>query len=335
MEIGKFKKKKRDLAHFTEGLAAGNPFVLAEAITLAESTLEEDKQLSQQLFLAIDNKTNKSLRIAVTGSPGAGKSTFIDYLGMFWVNQGEKVAVLTIDPSSLLSEGSILGDKTRMENLSVHKNAFVRPSASGHQLGGISSRTKESILLCEAAGYQKIIIETVGVGQNEIEVSDITDVNLFVLQPGAGDDLQGIKRGVLERVDICIVNKVDGALIIPAEETVRHYRQSLHYFHHALKDWMIPVHKVSALNRSGLEDVIDSLDAFVQKSKASGYFDQHRKSQEIRWFEKQVYENVLEWARQYTPLQKSIEDSIGKIKQGKQNMITSLKQISNLLDNIG
>lgn len=332
MEIGKFKKKKRDLAHFTEGLAAGNPFVLAEAITLAESTLEEDKQLSQQLFLAIDNKTNKSLRIAVTGSPGAGKSTFIDYLGMFWVNQGEKVAVLTIDPSSLLSEGSILGDKTRMENLSIHKNAFVRPSASGHQLGGISSRTKESILLCEAAGYQKIIIETVGVGQNEIEVSDITDVNLFVLQPGAGDDLQGIKRGVLERVDICIVNKVDGALIIPAEETVRHYRQSLHYFHHALKYWMIPVHKVSALHRSGLEDVIDSLDDFVEKSKETGYFDQNRKSQEVRWFEKQVYENVLEWAKQFEPLQDRLTYLEKKIKNGEVKSKEALQMVERWLN---
>jgi len=331
---GKYKKKKRELSYFLEGIARGNTFILSEAITLAESTLEEDKASAQQVLLALKTKSKDSLRIAVTGSPGAGKSTFIDYLGMYWIAKGDRVAVLTIDPSSMMSEGSILGDKTRMEILSTQENAFVRPSASGHQLGGISSRTKEAILLCEVAGFDKIIIETVGVGQNEAEASAITDVNLFVLQPGAGDDLQGIKRGVLEKVDICIVNKADGALSVPADETARHYRQSLHYFHHVLKDWMIPVHKVSSLQKEGLEDVIKSLDSFVQKSKSTGYFYANRQNQEIQWFEKQAYESVLSWARQFHPLQTWIRSTEKKIRNGEINALEGVQKIVSWMETV-
>lgn len=331
----KFKKKKRELPYYLTGIREGNRFVLAEAITLAESTLPDDQSMAEQVLLALSKDANKkSLRVAVTGSPGAGKSTFIDYLGMFWIENGCKVAVLSIDPSSTLSSGSILGDKTRMEVLSVKENAFIRPTASGQQLGGISSRTREAILLCEAAGYDRVIVETVGVGQNEIEVSEITDVNLFILQPGAGDDLQGIKRGVLEKVDICIVNKADGDLLAAAEETTRHYRQSLHYFHHDLKDWMIPVHKVSSWQKTGIEDVISSLHRYVEISQTSGYFDEKRQEQEIRWFEKQVYENVLNWAKKFLPFQIKFKKLEEEIKNGETNSLESVKDMKSWLEKL-
>lgn len=333
-QTGKFRKKKRELSYYLEGIEKGNVFVLSEAITLIESTFEGDIKVAQELLLRLKFNQKNSLRIAVTGSPGAGKSTFIDYLGMYFIQEGDKVAVLTIDPSSLSSEGSILGDKTRMESLSLQKNAFIRPTASGHQLGGISSRTREVIMLCEAAGFEKIIIETVGVGQNEIEVSEITDVNLFILQPGAGDDLQGIKRGVLEKVDICIVNKSDGDLLAAAEETTRHYRQSLHYFHHDLKDWMIPVHKVSSWQKTGIEDVISSLNKYVKKSETSGYFEEKRKEQELRWFEKQVYENVLNWAKKFIPFQIKFKKLEEEIKNGETNSLEAGKEIKSWLEKL-
>lgn len=334
-QTGKFKKKKRELSYYLEGIEKGNTFVLSETITLIESTAESDLKLAQELLLNLKTKQNHSVRVAVTGSPGAGKSTFIDFLGMYFIHKGEKVAVLTIDPSSMLSEGSILGDKTRMETLSVQENAFIRPTASGHHFGGISSRTRESILLCEAAGFEKIIIETVGVGQNEVEVSEITDVNLFVLQPGAGDDLQGIKRGVLEKVDICMVHKADGALLAPAEETVRHYRQSLHYFHHGLKDWIIPVLKVSSFEKTGIEDVISALENFMQKSTSSGYFESNRQAQEIRWFEKEVYKRVVEWAKDYAPLQSNLADLEGKIKIGEINSLEAIQEMNKWIAYLG
>lgn len=327
----KFRKKKRELPYYLAGIREGNRFVLAEAITLAESTLAEDRVLTEQILLSFSQgQENNSIRVAVTGSPGAGKSTFIDYLGMFWIQAGRKVAVLSIDPSSALSSGSILGDKTRMETLSVEENAFIRPTASGQQLGGISSSTREAILLCEAAGYDRIIIETVGVGQNEAEVSSLTDINLFILQPGAGDDLQGIKRGVLEKADICIVNKSDGHLKVSAEETARYYSQSLHYFHHPIKGWHIPVHKVSSLLKEGLPGVITSFNKLVALSKESGYFDENRKSQDIIWFEKKTREAVMAWAETFTPLQNLMKATIAKIERGEITSLAAMKAVQEL-----
>lgn len=334
-EAGKYKKKRRALSFYDEGIRQGNRFVLAEAITLIESTLTGDKLLAEQILLSLTrDQHEKSIRVAVTGSPGAGKSTFIDYLGLHWIQEGKKVAVLSIDPSSALSSGSILGDKTRMEALAAEENAFIRPTASGQQLGGISSRTREAILLCEAAGYDRVIIETVGVGQNEAEVSTLTDINLFILQPGAGDDLQGIKRGVLEKADICIVNKNDGNLQVSAEETTRFYSQSLHYFFHPVKGWHIPVHKVSSLQKEGLPAVITSINKLVQLSKESGYFDQNRKRQEISWLKKRVKEDILSWAETFAPLQNRIKDLEDKIKRGEMPAIMATRSVQELLSKI-
>jgi LAO/AO transport system kinase len=331
----KYKKKKRELFYFLEGIRQGNRFVLAEAITLAESQLAEDQSLAVQLLLSLSGEdTGKSIRVAVTGSPGAGKSTFIDYLGMFWVAQGYKVAVLSVDPSSALSSGSILGDKTRMEALSAEENAFIRPTASGQQLGGISSRTREAILLCEAAGFDRVIIETVGVGQNEVEVSTLTDINLFILQPGAGDDLQGIKRGVLEKADICIVNKADGHLLEAARETALQYSRSLPYFLHPMSGWHIPVHKISSAEKEGLPAVILSLEKFIRQSQESGFFEENRRRQEISWFEKRAYDSVLSWAKQFPPLQKLLNDTKEKIRAGDEDAIRGTKGIITWLDTI-
>ena len=331
----KYRKKKRELPYYLDGIRQGNRFVLAEAITLVESTLPDDQTMAEQVLLALSESSDaNSLRIAVTGSPGAGKSTFIDYLGMFWIENGFKVAVLSIDPSSTLSAGSILGDKTRMETLSLQENAFIRPTASGQQLGGISSRTREAILLCEAAGYNRVIVETVGVGQNEDEVSSLTDINLFLLQPGAGDDLQGIKRGVLEKADICIVNKADGHLLEAARETARQYSQSLHYFFHPMSGWHIPVHKVSSVLKEGLPAVIQSLEKFIRQSQESGFFKENRRQQEMTWFEKRAYESMLAWAKQYPPFQSLLNHTKEKIRRGDEDALAGVQEIIGWLSRI-
>ncbi|MBK8622311.1 MAG: methylmalonyl Co-A mutase-associated GTPase MeaB [Saprospiraceae bacterium] len=327
-------KKTKDLSYYLNGLADSNTFVLAEAITIIESTREDHKMMASTILSALfeQKTTKKSVRIAITGSPGAGKSTFIDYFGCTLLNMGHKVAVLSIDPSSTGSGGSILGDKTRMEQLSVSRNAYIRPTASGDLLGGIAAHTKETILLCEAAGFDRIIIETVGIGQNEAEVFYITDINLFLLQPGAGDDLQGIKRGVLENIDIAIVNKSDGDMKFLANETARHYTQSLAFFRHPLQNWHIPVHQISSVEKSGVEKVIQSLEYFEKESKKQGLFYNKRKEQELKWFEKQIPSLFWEWVLTHTSFKESV-DNLQKDMINKQlNGVLAIRLYKKLIE---
>lgn len=328
-------KKTKDLSYYLNGLAESNTFVLAEVITLIESTREDHQVLASTILTNLfeQNPKTESLRIAITGSPGAGKSTFIDYFGCSLLQKGHKVAVLTIDPSSNSSRGSILGDKTRMEQLSVSEGAYIRPTASGNLLGGIAAHTKETILLCEAAGFDRIIIETVGVGQNETEVSYITDINLFILQPGAGDDLQGIKRGVLENIDIAVVNKSDGDMKYLAVETVRHYTQSLAFFRHALQNWHIPVYQISSLEKRGVEQVLQSLDFFENESKKQGLFYVKRKEQELKWFEKQIPSLFWEWVMAKTSFKESVETLKKDIENKQLNGVLAVRLYKNLIEN--
>jgi LAO/AO transport system kinase len=327
-------KKTKDLPYYLNGLAESNTFVLAEVITLIESTREDHQVLASTILTNLFEKSpkNESLRIAITGSPGAGKSTFIDYFGCSLLQKGHKVAVLTIDPSSKSSGGSILGDKTRMEQLSVSEGAYIRPTASGNLLGGIAAHTKETILLCEAAGFDRIIIETVGVGQNEAEVSYITDINIFILQPGAGDDLQGIKRGVLENIDIAVVNKSDGDMKDLAIETVRHYTQSLAFFRHALQNWHIPVHQISSLEKRGVEQVLQSLDFFENESKKQGLFYVKRKEQELKWFEKQIPSLFWEWVMAKTTFKESVDTLKKEIENRQLNGVLAVRLYKNLIE---
>ena len=277
-----------------EGVKKGNKRLLAKAITLVESKKEEHRMIAEEILKEIILFAHQSVRIGITGVPGAGKSTFIEHFGKLAISKGKKVAVLAIDPSSTLNKGSILGDKTRMEELSREENAFIRPSPTSGFLGGIANTTFETILLCEAAGYDIILIETVGVGQSEVMVYDISDVFLFLKIVGGGDELQGIKRGVMEMVDIIFINKVEKENLQKAKQTKVELKRALHFLPEKEKGWKVPVFLGSALENKGLEEVYDEVHTFVKTTKESGTFDIKRHKQAEKRFDYWVQEYILQ-----------------------------------------
>ena len=271
--------KKEAIKELAEGIKSGNRVALSRAITLAESSLEEHQNSAQQLIQELMPLTGNSMRIAITGVPGVGKSTFIESFGNLLTEQGHKVAVLAIDPSSSLSGGSILGDKTRMEDLSRNPNAFIRPSAAGGHLGGIASRTYEAMLLCEAAGFDVILIETVGVGQSETLVNEITDVFVFLQIPGAGDELQGIKRGIMEMADLIFVNKVDDFGVEKTKEVKVTLARSLQFLPQKDSGWKRKVLLGSGLTGKGMPEIWSAIQDYFQTTRANGFLVQNRKNQ--------------------------------------------------------
>ncbi|MEJ6744881.1 MAG: methylmalonyl Co-A mutase-associated GTPase MeaB [Porticoccaceae bacterium] len=266
-----------------ERLLDGDRRALAKAITLVESTRADHGEQAAMLLEQIMPHTGNSIRLGVSGAPGVGKSTFIESLGNALTDWGHQVAVLAVDPTSAVSGGSILGDKTRMETLSVNPKAFVRPSPAGRTLGGVTRRTRESLLLCEAAGYDVIIVETVGVGQSETAVSDMTDMFLLLLSPGGGDDLQGIKRGIMELADLVLVNKADGDQARLASQTVADYRGALHFMQARTPSWTPQVESCSALNNKGMDEVWTIVKAFRGALTESGELAVLRAQQARAW----------------------------------------------------
>lgn len=255
--------------------------ILAKTITLIESEKEEDQALAQKVLDLFYQENTSSIRLGISGTPGVGKSTFINQFGMKLIKEGHRVAVLAIDPTSHITGGSILGDKTRMTELSAEKNAFIRPSPSKGKLGGVAKKTRETIYLCEAFGFDRILVETVGVGQSEFEVSDMVDALVMLLQPGAGDELQGIKRGILELVDFILITKADQSIEL-TEAAKHHYEQSLHVLRsHSV--WSPPVIPISSLSLSGYPDWINQLKKF---SDNTSMIKEKRKKQKLKW----VYE---------------------------------------------
>jgi LAO/AO transport system kinase len=274
-------------------ILAGDRRALAKAITLVESTRADHGEQAVQLLAELMPHTGKSIRIGVSGAPGVGKSTFIESLGNYLTGQGHQVAVLAVDPTSAVSGGSILGDKTRMEALSVNPKAFVRPSPAGTTLGGVTRRTRESLLLCEAAGYDVIIVETVGVGQSETAVSDMTDMFLLLLSPGGGDDLQGIKRGIMELADLVLVNKADGDQASIANQTVSDYRAALHFMEARTPSWTPQVASCSALNSQGIEQAWQVIEQFKTALTASGELGILRAQQAKAWMWAETAEALI------------------------------------------
>ena len=264
-------------------LLGGDRRALAKSITLVESTRVDHGEQAAALLEQIMPYTGNSIRLGVSGAPGVGKSTFIESLGNSLTEWGHQVAVLAVDPTSAVSGGSILGDKTRMETLSVNPKAFVRPSPAGRTLGGVTRRTRESLLLCEAAGYDVIIVETVGVGQSETAVSDMTDMFLLLLSPGGGDDLQGIKRGIMELADLVLVNKADGDQARLANQTVADYRGALHFMQARTPSWTPQVEACSALNNQGMDEVWNTVTAFRKALTDSGELTVLRAQQARAW----------------------------------------------------
>ena len=277
-----------------DGILGGERRALARGITLVESTRQDHRQQANELLEALSQYSGNSIRLGITGVPGVGKSTFIESFGNFVIDQGHRLAVLAVDPSSSISGGSILGDKTRMEELSRKENAFIRPSPAGKTLGGVARRTRETLLLCEAAGYDHIIVETVGVGQSETMVSEMTDMFLLLLLPGGGDELQGMKRGITELADLVLVNKADGEQKSIANHTVSDYRSALHFLPRKHRNWEPQVHPCSAMNRQGIKDTWDIITAFVQVLKNSGEWEKRRSRQAIDWLWREVSDALLD-----------------------------------------
>lgn len=277
-------KQRLSVEAYEQGLMNSNRIVLAQAITLVESSLAEDQALANELLDRIVNRAGSSVRIGITGAPGVGKSTFIESLGKHIIASGKKLAVLSVDPSSQLTGGSILGDKTRMEELSRNPLAFIRPSASGNTLGGVAGKTREVILLCEAAGYEVIIVETVGVGQSEVAVKNMVDFFLLLMLAGAGDELQGIKKGIMEMADALVITKADGDNVKSAREAQAEYQHALSLFPLPESGWKPVVLTSSALQQAGIEEVWKTICRYQEETKRSGYFMRNRDLQYIAWF---------------------------------------------------
>lgn len=271
------------LDDLVEGVRAGRRAMLARAITLVESRKAEHRALAEQLLQALLPFTGAAMRVGITGVPGVGKSTTIDALGSYLLDQGHRVAVLAVDPSSTRTGGSILGDKTRMARLSMDERAFVRPSPSAGTLGGVAARTRETMLLCEAAGYDVILVETVGVGQSETAVADMTDTFLVLMLPGAGDELQGIKKGIIELADIVAVNKADGANATRAKAAASEYRAALHVLGGREAHWSTPVLTYSGLTGAGIEELWSQVRLHRERAELAGAFADKRSAQQVKW----------------------------------------------------
>ncbi|MCQ2286406.1 MAG: methylmalonyl Co-A mutase-associated GTPase MeaB [Bacteroidales bacterium] len=302
-------KKELTVDEYVSGILAGDRVILSRAITLVESVNPTHFEKAQQIIEKCLPHSGKSVRIGITGVPGVGKSTFIESFGKMLTAQGKRVAVLAIDPSSERSKGSILGDKTRMEELSTDANAFIRPSPSGLTLGGVARKTRETSLLCEAAGFDVIIIETVGVGQSETVVKSMVDFFLLLMIAGAGDELQGIKRGIMEMADAIVITKADGDNISRAELAKTQYRSALHLFPKNENGWEIPVATCSALEKKNLETVWSFIENFVRQTQANGWFQSNRNEQSIKIFYEWI-ENTLRQNFFATPEVKALVESL-------------------------
>jgi LAO/AO transport system kinase len=288
----KFKKIQITVDDLSRGILTGNRSYLSRAITLIESSRSDDQEIARQLVSQCLPHSGKSVRLGITGVPGAGKSTFIESFGIYLIEKGHKVAVLAIDPSSQRSKGSILGDKTRMENLSANPNAFIRPSATAGTLGGVARATREAVILCEAAGFDLIIIETVGVGQSETAVSGIVDFFLLLMLAGGGDELQGIKRGIMEMADLIVINKADGDNVKKAEMAKREYENALHLFPLLPSGWGPKVLTASAIYGSGLSEIWSVINEYMELTRGNGYFKNNRKEQSLHILQESIRQNL-------------------------------------------
>jgi LAO/AO transport system kinase len=313
----------------TELLRQGNRRALAKAITLVESTLDHHRQDAQEILDALLPYTGNSIRIGISGVPGVGKSTFIEAFGLALIAQGKSVAVLAVDPSSPIHGGSILGDKTRMEELSRSQQAFIRPSPSAGALGGVAQKTRESMLLCEAAGYDVILVETVGVGQSEFEVAGMVDFFLVLMIPNAGDELQGIKKGIMEMVDGLVINKADGESVNLAKISQRHYQNALHLMQHS-SFWTPQVLTCSALQKTNLHDVWQMIQDYSRQARGADFFDSKRARQNIDWMNKLVYEQLGTRLRENPAIRALLPELETKVKQGKMTPYVAANRILEL-----
>jgi len=311
--IREIRKKAENIEEIIAGLLAGKNTQLSKAITLTESNAKKHDAAVKKIIAACLPHANKSVRIGITGVPGVGKSTFIESFGNFLISIGKKVAVLAVDPSSSVSGGSILGDKTRMEELVKSDQAFIRPTASGDSLGGVARKTRESIILCEAAGYDVILIETVGVGQSETAVHSMTDFFLLLKLAGAGDELQGIKRGIIEMADAILINKADGTNEKAAKYAKAEFKRALHLYPEKQSKWNPKVKLCSALHNSGIEATWKMLSDYFEQTKNNGFFEENRKLQNKYWLLQSIDERLKNEFYQHEDIKKALKIQLKKI----------------------
>ncbi|XDD52436.1 methylmalonyl Co-A mutase-associated GTPase MeaB [Leptospira sp. WS92.C1] len=311
---------------FVKGILSGDRVMLSRAITLVESSLPSHKELAEKIIDACLPHSGNSIRVGITGIPGVGKSTFIESFGMYTISQGKKLAVLTIDPSSQISGGSILGDKTRMSELSRNDSAFIRPSPSGESLGGVARKTRETIYLCEAAGFDTIFVETVGVGQSETAVHSMVDLFLLLLIAGAGDELQGIKRGIMEMADLFAVTKADGDNKTRAELTRVETQSAIHFFPANESGWIPKVLSCSSLSGAGISEIWKQIEEYEKTLKSNGYFETKRRNQAKYWLEETVSEHLM--GDFYTRMKDLYSDLETKVSEHR---ISSFQAAENLV----
>ncbi len=321
-----------ELDELLAGIRSGDRVLLGRALTLVESQKAEHQPLAQALVEACLPQAGRSVRVGVSGAPGVGKSTFIEAFGSLLLEQGHRLCVLAIDPSSSLSKGSILGDKTRMPTLATHPRAFVRPSPAGDTLGGVARKTRESILLCEAAGFDLVVVETVGVGQSETAVHNLVDFFLLLLQPGAGDELQGIKRGIVELADMLVVNKADGERLEAARRTAAEYRRALHLFPPKPDGWTPPVRTCSALERSGLDEIWQEISGYLERARREGHFEERRRRQAGHWFHATLQEELRRVFFRRPEIRQALQDLEAQVLEGRKSPFAAARELIQLFD---
>ena len=309
-----------------EAILAGNRRALAKAITLVESQLPADRDAAQTLLTSLLPHTGRSIRVGITGVPGVGKSTFIEAFGQHVIDQGHRLAVLAVDPSSPVAGGSILGDKTRMETLSRSESAFIRPSPAGKALGGVAFKTRESLMLCEAAGFDVVLVETVGVGQSEHQVAGMVDFFLLLMLPGGGDELQGIKKGILELADAIVVNKADGASEALARTTQQHYRGAMSLLSHD-GFWEPRVMTCSALHGLGISEVWETITAFAEEARTNGAFEGARAGQNFSWMQQLVDEMLRSSLSSHPAVQGALPAIEEAVRSAQQTPLAAAQQI--------
>ncbi|MEA5428876.1 methylmalonyl Co-A mutase-associated GTPase MeaB [Arcicella lustrica] len=322
--------KRLTTKEYIDGILAANRMILSRAITLTESNLPADKILAREVLNAVLTKTGNSIRIGITGVPGVGKSTFIEAFGQFLTKQGKKVAVLAIDPSSQISKGSILGDKTRMEKLVNEPLAYIRPSPTSGGLGGVANKTREAMLLCEAAGFEVIIIETVGVGQSETLVHGMVDFFLLLMLAGAGDELQGIKKGIMEMADLIAITKTDSGNELQAGLAKVAYQSALHLFPPNQTGWYPEVLTCSALTEKGISEIWQSIEKHRLLFTEKGFFQQKRSEQNLAWMYDFIKQSLEEKFYQHPNVSHHLKDIQQEVSEGKKLPINAAIEMLNL-----
>ena len=324
-------KNKPNLDELIAGISKGDKIILSQAITLLESKNQEDRELIYKLIKKLPSPAHQSIRIGITGSPGVGKSTFIESLGSLLCNKNYKVAVLAIDPSSDKTGGSILGDKTRMESLSTMKNAFIRPTPSKGQLGGVAQQSHEAILLCEMAGFEIILVETVGVGQSETHVKELVDFFLLLMLAGAGDELQGIKRGIMELADAILITKSDEGNELNAKNAKLNYQNALHLFPQNENNWTPKVLTCSSLENKGINEAWNLIEQFEEYGNKTGWIKENRSNQNRFWFH-QTLQNFIKNKFYSTPsLKNKLEELEKLVSLGEIDPLNAAKELFKLL----